>query len=134
MPRPGSPTLLPGPEPAVTAGADATRYGAAEAKAWPRVHQELFRRAGWEQHEGELPAAEGTLIRLEVEHLPGHRDPDPVWLWSSRAGITEDEADLCWQAFLRRFDLETSKPQCCHSRGSSALSSVPSRSVFMRAA
>ena len=29
---------------------------------------------------------------------------------------------------------EKSKPQCCHSRGSSALSSVPSRSVFMRAA
>ena len=30
--------------------------------------------------------------------------------------------------------VETSKPQCCHSRGSSALSSVPSRSVFMLAA
>ena len=30
--------------------------------------------------------------------------------------------------------VETGKPQCCHSRGSSALSSVPSRSVFMLAA
>jgi hypothetical protein len=30
--------------------------------------------------------------------------------------------------------VETSKPQCCHSRGSSALSLVPSRSVFMKAA
>ena len=30
--------------------------------------------------------------------------------------------------------VETSKLQCCHSRGSSALSSVPSRSVFKRAA
>jgi hypothetical protein len=30
--------------------------------------------------------------------------------------------------------VETSKPQCCHSRGWSALSSVPSRSVFMLAA
>jgi hypothetical protein len=39
-----------------------------------------------------------------------------------------------WQAFLRRFDIEKSKPQCCHSRGSSALSLVPSRSVFIRAA
>ena len=29
--------------------------------------------------------------------------------------------------------VETSKPQCCHSRGSSALSLVPSRSVFMKA-
>jgi len=33
-----------------------------------------------------------------------------------------------------RDDPETGKPQCCHSRGSSALSSVPSRSVFMLAA
>jgi hypothetical protein len=39
-----------------------------------------------------------------------------------------------WQAFLRRFDIETGKPQCCHSRGSWALSSVPSRLVFMTAA
>src|SRR6266849_1125486 len=31
-------------------------------------------------------------------------------------------------------EAETSKPQCCHSRGSSALSLVPSRSVFMLAA
>src|SRR6478609_6763358 len=30
--------------------------------------------------------------------------------------------------------VETSKPQCCHSRDSLALSPVPSRSVFMRAA
>jgi hypothetical protein len=30
--------------------------------------------------------------------------------------------------------VETSKPQCCHSRGSSALSLVPSRPVFMKAA
>jgi hypothetical protein len=30
--------------------------------------------------------------------------------------------------------VETGKPQCCHRRGSSALSSVPSRSVFMLAA
>ena len=37
-------------------------------------------------------------------------------------------------SYHRLFEIETSKPQCCHSRGSSALSSVPSRSVFMMAA
>jgi len=26
---------------------------------------------------------EGTLIRLQVDHLPGDRDPKPVWLWCS---------------------------------------------------
>jgi hypothetical protein len=38
------------------------------------------------------------------------------------------------ERYKQRHAVEKSKPQCCHSRGSSALSSVPSRSVFMRAA
>jgi transposase len=37
-------------------------------------------------------------------------------------------------AYKQRNVVETSKPQCCHSRGSSALSPVPSRSVLMKAA
>ena len=36
--------------------------------------------------------------------------------------------------YRHRTTVETGKPRCCHSRGSSALSSVPSRSVFMTAA
>ncbi len=36
--------------------------------------------------------------------------------------------------YKQLLEVETSKPQCCHRRGSSALSSVPSRSVFMTAA
>jgi transposase len=36
--------------------------------------------------------------------------------------------------YKERNTVETSKPQCCHRRGWPALSSVPSRSVFMRAA
>ena len=43
-------------------------------------------------------------------------------------------ADFVIGAYHRLFEIETSKPQCCHNRGWSALSSVPSRSVFMRAA
>ncbi|MGP3957194.1 hypothetical protein ACTWPT_14430 [Nonomuraea sp. 3N208] len=30
----------------------------------------------------------------------------PVWLWSSKTGATSTDVDRCWQAFLRRFDLE----------------------------
>ncbi len=48
----------------------------------------------------------GTLIRLKVEYLPGHRDPKPVWQWSSRTGMTGQDVDVRWQAFLRKFDLE----------------------------
>ena len=94
------------PDPAVTTRTDTTRYGTAEAMAWARLHQRLAHRDAWQDHEGELPAVEGTLIRLRVGHLPGDRDPDPVWLWSSRAGATEEDVNRTWQAFLRRFDLE----------------------------
>ena len=94
------------PAPAATTVTRTTRYGAARAMAWGRLHQQLTRRAGWENHDGELPVIEGTLIRLQVEHLPGDRSPEPLWLWSSRAGTSEEEVNRTWQAFLRRFDIE----------------------------
>jgi hypothetical protein len=94
------------PDPAVTTRTDTTRYGTADAMAWGRLHQRLAHRDGWKDHEGELPVIEGTLIRLQVDHLPGQRDADPVWLWSSRAGTSEEEVNRTWQAFLRRFDIE----------------------------
>ena len=96
----------PWPAPAVTTITQTTRYGTGRASGWGRLHQRLTSRAGWEGHDGELPVIDGTLIRLAVDHLPGNRDPDPLWLWSSRAGTTAGEIDRCWQAFLRRFDIE----------------------------
>ena len=126
------PATWPGPR--ITTTTVTSRYGTAVASAWDRLHPRLTHRAAWLGHPGELPIIDGTLIRLQVGHLPGDRNPQPVWLWSSRTEITAAGLDLLWQSFLRRFDLETSKPQCCHNRGWSALSLVPSRSVFMRAA
>jgi Transposase DDE domain len=43
-------------------------------------------------------------------------------------------AEFVIGSYHQLFQIETSKPQCCHSRGWSALSLVPSCSVFMRAA
>ncbi len=94
------------PQPAVTTTTHTTRYGAALAQSWDRLHPWLTRRAAWEGHDGRLPVIEGTLIRLKVDHLPGDRHPKPVWLWSSRTTAGADEVDRLWQAFLRRFDLE----------------------------
>ena len=68
--------------PAVTTITGTTRYGTATAAAWGRLHQRLASRGGWQSHDGELPVIEGTLIRLQVEHLPGDRSPGPLWLWS----------------------------------------------------
>jgi DDE superfamily endonuclease len=102
LPEPGT-----WPAAAVTTVTKTTRYGTATAAAWQRLHPRLTHRAAWESHDdGALPVIEGTLIRLQVDHLPGDRNPKPVWLWSSHAGAGPDEVDRLWQAFLRRFDLE----------------------------
>jgi hypothetical protein len=90
----------------VTTVTQTARYGTAAAAAWDRLHPRLTSRAAWEHHDGELPVIDGTLIRLQVDHLPGDRDPKPVWLWSSAAAATAAEVNRLWQSFLRRFDLE----------------------------
>jgi hypothetical protein len=94
------------PAPQVTTSTVTSRYGTARAAAWDRVHPRLTHRAAWLDHDGPLPVIEGTLIRLQVDHLPGDRDPKPVWLWCSATGALPADVDRCWQAFLRRFDLE----------------------------
>ena len=94
------------PAPQTTTSTATSRYGMAVAAAWDRVHPRLTHRSAWLDHDGPLPVIEGTLIRLQVDHLPGDRDPKPVWLWSSATGAAPEEVDRLWQAFLRRFDLE----------------------------
>lgn len=89
-----------------TTTTDTTRYGTAVAMAWERMHPRLSHRGSWLEHEGELPIVEGTLVRLQVERLPGEGDPKPVWSWSSTTEVDAEYVDRLWQAFLRRFDLE----------------------------
>lgn len=78
------------PEPAITTVTDTTNYGKAETQAWGRVHLSLTRRSSWLDHDGELPLAEGTLIRLKVEHLSKERDAP---LLRSGAHLPLREAD-----------------------------------------
>jgi DDE superfamily endonuclease len=80
-----APATWPGPP--VTTTTQTTRYGTAVAQAWDRLHPRLTHRSAWLDHGGPLPVIEGTLIRLQVGHLPGDRDPKPVWLWCSRTAI-----------------------------------------------
>jgi DDE superfamily endonuclease len=94
------------PAPQVTTTTVTSRYGGAVAAAWDRVHSRLTHRGAWLDHDGPLPVIDGTLIRLQVDYLPGDREPKPVWLWWSQAGALPADVDRCWQAFLRRFDLE----------------------------
>jgi hypothetical protein len=94
------------PTPAQVTITETTRYGTATALSWDRLHPRLTHRGCWAEHPGELPVIEGTLIRLQVERLPGDRDPNPVWLWSSATDAAAGDVDRWWQSFLRRFDLE----------------------------
>lgn len=52
--------------------------GTAVASSWDRLHPRLTHRTCWLDHHCELPIIEGTLIGLQVDHLPGDRDPKPV--------------------------------------------------------
>ncbi|WP_413754734.1 NF041680 family putative transposase [Streptomyces sp. MMBL 11-3] len=94
------------PVPSRTTVSDTTRYGQALATAWNRLHPLLTRRSAWAGHLAQLPVIEGTVIRLQVDHLRGDRNPKPIWLWWSATGASAADVDRLWQAFLRRFDLE----------------------------
>jgi hypothetical protein len=94
------------PTPAHTTTTDTTRYGAAHARSWDRLHPKLTRTGAWADHEGLLPIMEGTVIRLQVDRLPGTGTPKPLWLWYSATATTTEQVDRLWQMFLRRFDLE----------------------------
>jgi hypothetical protein len=85
---------------------DTRLYGTATARAWDRLHPRLTGRAAWSEHEGPLPIIAGTVIRLTVDHLPSGGVNKPIWLWCSTVDASEADVDRCWQAFLRRFDIE----------------------------
>jgi hypothetical protein len=94
---------------------ETSRYGKAFADAWDRAHQQLQRRAGWADHEGQLPTVEGTLIRLIVDRLPGDRRPKPVWLWTSATGLDPSDVDRLWHTFAAS---TWSTPSGCSNRPS----------------
>ncbi|MCU7820189.1 transposase [Kitasatospora sp. DSM 101779] len=85
----------------------ATRlYGTARARSWDRLHPRLTHRSSWATQDGTLPVIEGTVIRLDVGHLPSSATPTPVWLWRSGTDAAPADTDRLWRAFLRRFDIE----------------------------
>ncbi len=70
------------------------------------LHPRLTHRTAWIGQHGTLPIIEGTVILLQVERQPSGATAKPVWLWWSNPTANTTEATLCWQAFLRRFDIE----------------------------
>lgn len=81
-------------------------YGTALARSWDRLHPKLTHRSSWAAADATLPIVEGTVIRLDISHLPSGATPKPVWLWWSGTDATDADTDRLWQAYLRRFDIE----------------------------
>ncbi len=94
-------------EPDQTRTTTDTRYGNITIDAWSQLHPRLGHRGHWTDHET-LPIVEGTIIRVEVEHLPKptSRTKKTLWLWWSGPG--QPDLELCARAYLRRFDIEHS--------------------------
>jgi hypothetical protein len=82
-------------------------YGQVRVSSWSGLHPRLAHRGRWAGAQ-RLPIVTGTVIRVEVEHLPKPtgRAKKTLWLWwSGPAGATPD-LDLCWRAYIHRFDVE----------------------------
>jgi hypothetical protein len=81
------------------------RYGTVSVSAWHGMHPKLSGRGHWSDH-ATPPIVRGSVIRVDVEHLPkssgGVRKT--LWLWWSGQG--EPDLGRCVRAYLHRFDIE----------------------------
>src|SRR3954468_24742032 len=94
------------PAPSTQSTRETARYGRAQVLSWDRMHPRLTHRGAWAVHPGRLPIVAGPPLRLPGGYLPGARAAKPIWLWTSALDADADAVTGCWQAYLRRFDLE----------------------------
>ena len=80
------------------------RYGQVSVMSWSGLHPKLFCRGRFAGFTAP-PVIRCHLIRVTVTRLPnGRAVPGPLWLWW--AGPGSPDLDLCWRAYLHRFDIE----------------------------
>lgn len=93
------------PAPDAQLTADDAVYGRVVVQAWHGLHPKLGRRGRWASHDAP-PIVRGCVIRVQVEHLPKPAGGalKTLWLWWSGPGVPD--LDVCWRAYLRRFDIE----------------------------
>jgi hypothetical protein len=82
------------------------RYGTVRVKAWHGLHPRVIGRGRWAEHGGAPPIVRGTIIRIEVQHLPKPTSQTKKTLWLFWSGPNEPDLERCWRAYLRRFDIE----------------------------
>ncbi len=96
-PRHGARFALSSPETWTTPDAELnshdSRYGGVNVRVWHGLHPQLMARGHWEKS-GPLPIVRGSVIRVDVEHLPKRSTgvKKTLWLWWSGPG--EPDLDL----------------------------------------
>lgn len=82
-----------------------SRYGDVHVQVWHAMHPRLLCRGHWSGYDVP-PIVKGSVIRVEVEHLPKptSRSKKTLWLWWSGEGVPD--LNRVWRAYLRRFDIE----------------------------
>ncbi|GAC1460014.1 MAG: hypothetical protein PVSMB4_19090 [Ktedonobacterales bacterium] len=92
------------PEPTDQWSCDDARYGRVQVRAWSGLHP-IPQQHAQRGTRGPRPLVRGTLIRLEVAHLPRPtKTPQPLWFWW--AGPHPPDLAELWQAHVARFAIE----------------------------
>lgn len=81
------------------------RYGTVTVTAWADLHPKLAGRGRW-AGQPSPPIIKGTVIRVDVQHLPKPTARTKKTLWLFWSGPRTLDLDLCWRSYLRRFDIE----------------------------
>jgi hypothetical protein len=100
------------PEPSTEYTCEDSGYGTVRVRAWANLHPKVCAHEG-RGSRGPLPVVVGTLVLVEVERLPRaerRREPKTLWLWWDGPGEEEPDLGLLWRAYIRRFDLEMTRP------------------------
>src|SRR4051794_5413022 len=104
------------PAPDQTLQTDDEQYGRVRVACWGGLHPKRAGRGRWSDC-APPPIVTGTVIRVEVEHLPRPtaRAVKTLWLWW--AGPGRPDLDRCWRAYIRRLDLEHTFRFCKQALG-----------------
>jgi hypothetical protein len=95
------------PEPADQWSTDDPQYGQVQLQTWSGLHPIPQQHAGRGSHAqpGARPLVRGTLIRLEVDHLPRPtKAPQPLWFWWW--GPVPPKLAQVWLAYVARYSIE----------------------------